>query len=210
MNTIVLLLHLIRRREEEGINHLKQGQDMLVIKICVIERKKEERKVDLRKFVARGSVFRWGGLEFIEDKNSRYSAGVGKGKVKDPEAKGHTDSADQLYWDPKYSDLISTESVDVNYLEMEELTIFIKGEIRDAMMPLHAYELIQVDATIYFKLENLEEAVVLDVTSVDPQELCTERVALGKAILADLWLGATLTCQVLVLFHPLGEQLLNL
>ncbi|GJZ25674.1 retrotransposon protein, putative, ty1-copia subclass [Tanacetum coccineum] len=44
MNTIVLLFHLIRRREEEGINHLKQDQDMLVIKICVLERKKEERK----------------------------------------------------------------------------------------------------------------------------------------------------------------------
>ncbi|GJU23165.1 hypothetical protein Tco_1156507 [Tanacetum coccineum] len=51
MNTIVLLLHLIRRKNEEGINHLKQDQDMLVIKICVLERKKEERKVDLRKFV---------------------------------------------------------------------------------------------------------------------------------------------------------------
>ncbi|GJV97928.1 hypothetical protein Tco_1549505 [Tanacetum coccineum] len=49
MNTIVLLLHLIRRRD-----HLKQDQDMLVIKICVLERKKEEIKVDLRKFVARG------------------------------------------------------------------------------------------------------------------------------------------------------------
>ncbi|GJT02024.1 zf-CCHC domain-containing protein [Tanacetum coccineum] len=33
---------------------------MLVIKICVLERKKEERKVDLRKFVARGSVFQMG------------------------------------------------------------------------------------------------------------------------------------------------------
>ncbi|GJZ40031.1 hypothetical protein Tco_0586594 [Tanacetum coccineum] len=56
MNTTVLLLHLIRRREEKGINHLKQDQDMLVIKICVLERKKEERKVDLRKFVARGEI----------------------------------------------------------------------------------------------------------------------------------------------------------
>ncbi|GJX40019.1 hypothetical protein Tco_0255009 [Tanacetum coccineum] len=30
MNTIVILLHLIRRREEEGINHLKQDQDIIV------------------------------------------------------------------------------------------------------------------------------------------------------------------------------------
>ncbi|GJT16404.1 putative ribonuclease H-like domain-containing protein [Tanacetum coccineum] len=45
MNTIVLLLHLIRRREEEGINHLKQDQDI------------------------------WGGPVFIGDKKSRYSAG---------------------------------------------------------------------------------------------------------------------------------------
>ncbi|GJT51681.1 hypothetical protein Tco_0977838 [Tanacetum coccineum] len=45
MNTIVLLLHLIRRREEEGINHLKQDQDI------------------------------WGGPVFIRDKKSRYSAG---------------------------------------------------------------------------------------------------------------------------------------
>ncbi|GJX71580.1 putative ribonuclease H-like domain-containing protein [Tanacetum coccineum] len=49
MNTIVLLLHLIRRREEEGINHLKQDQDMLVIKIYVLERKKEERKKQSRR-----------------------------------------------------------------------------------------------------------------------------------------------------------------
>nr|GEV88922.1 ribonuclease H-like domain-containing protein [Tanacetum cinerariifolium] len=41
------------RMEEERINHLKQDQGMLVIKICVLERKKEERKLDLRKFVAR-------------------------------------------------------------------------------------------------------------------------------------------------------------
>ncbi|GJU73915.1 hypothetical protein Tco_1265320 [Tanacetum coccineum] len=33
---------------------------MLVIKICVLERKKEERKVDMRKFVARDSVFQMG------------------------------------------------------------------------------------------------------------------------------------------------------
>ncbi|GJU99739.1 hypothetical protein Tco_1329010 [Tanacetum coccineum] len=31
---------------------------MLVIKICVLERKKEERKVDLRKFVARVEICR--------------------------------------------------------------------------------------------------------------------------------------------------------
>ncbi|GKB34936.1 hypothetical protein Tco_0879878 [Tanacetum coccineum] len=55
MNTIVLLMHLIRRREEDGIKHLKHDQDMLVIKICVLERKKEERKVDLRTFVTRAA-----------------------------------------------------------------------------------------------------------------------------------------------------------
>ncbi|PWA74009.1 hypothetical protein CTI12_AA250820 [Artemisia annua] len=33
-------------------------------------------------------------------------------KVKDLELKGHTDSADQLCWDPKHSDLIATASDD--------------------------------------------------------------------------------------------------
>ncbi|PWA80689.1 hypothetical protein CTI12_AA194230 [Artemisia annua] len=33
-------------------------------------------------------------------------------KVKDLELKGHTDSADQLCWDPKHSDLIATASND--------------------------------------------------------------------------------------------------
>ncbi|GJY07118.1 hypothetical protein Tco_0374172 [Tanacetum coccineum] len=103
-----------------------------------------------------------------------------------------------------------------NTREMEELTIFIKGAIRDATMPLHAYELIQADVTISFKSEDLKEVAVLDATYVDPQALCIERGASRKgafglfAILADLWLGATSTRQVLVLFHPLGDQLLNL
>ncbi|GJW96631.1 zinc finger, CCHC-type containing protein [Tanacetum coccineum] len=129
----------------------------------------------------------------LEDKQIPSVGVFDEGKVKDLEAKGHTDTVDEL--------------------EMEELTIFIKGAIRDATMPLHAYE---VDVTISFKSKNLEEAAVLDATSVDPQELCTERVASGKgafglfAILADLWLGETWTRQVLVLFHPLGDQFLNL
>ncbi|CAA0841140.1 THO complex subunit 3 [Striga hermonthica] len=36
----------------------------------------------------------------------------GHGKVKDIELKGHTDSVDQLCWDPKHADLISTASGD--------------------------------------------------------------------------------------------------
>ncbi|XP_022155008.1 THO complex subunit 3 isoform X1 [Momordica charantia] len=36
----------------------------------------------------------------------------GHGKVKDVELKGHTDSVDQLCWDPKHSDLIATASGD--------------------------------------------------------------------------------------------------
>lgn len=35
-----------------------------------------------------------------------------QGKVKDVELKGHTDSVDQLCWDPKHSDLIATASGD--------------------------------------------------------------------------------------------------
>ncbi|KAL8464716.1 hypothetical protein ACS0TY_034284 [Phlomoides rotata] len=35
-----------------------------------------------------------------------------KGKVKDIELKGHTDSVDQLCWDPKHADLIATSSGD--------------------------------------------------------------------------------------------------
>lgn len=35
-----------------------------------------------------------------------------QGKVKDIELKGHTDSVDQLCWDPKHSDLIATASGD--------------------------------------------------------------------------------------------------
>lgn len=35
-----------------------------------------------------------------------------KGKAKDVELKGHTDSVDQLCWDPKHSDLIATASGD--------------------------------------------------------------------------------------------------
>ncbi|GJT69549.1 hypothetical protein Tco_1028835 [Tanacetum coccineum] len=38
----------------KDINHVETRSSMLVIKICVLERKKEERKVDLRKFMARG------------------------------------------------------------------------------------------------------------------------------------------------------------
>ncbi|GJX45026.1 hypothetical protein Tco_0261702 [Tanacetum coccineum] len=49
-----------RRKEEERINHLKQDQGMLVIKICVLERKEEERKTYLKKFMARDSVFQMG------------------------------------------------------------------------------------------------------------------------------------------------------
>lgn len=33
-------------------------------------------------------------------------------KVKDLELKGHTDSVDQLCWDPKHADLIATASGD--------------------------------------------------------------------------------------------------
>ncbi|GFS45216.1 transducin/WD40 repeat-like superfamily protein [Actinidia rufa] len=36
----------------------------------------------------------------------------GHGKVKDIELKGHTDSVDQLCWDPKHADLIATASGD--------------------------------------------------------------------------------------------------
>ena len=35
-----------------------------------------------------------------------------QGKVKDIELKGHTDSVDQLCWDPKHADLIATASGD--------------------------------------------------------------------------------------------------
>ncbi|KAK5839768.1 hypothetical protein PVK06_008605 [Gossypium arboreum] len=35
-----------------------------------------------------------------------------KGKAKDIELKGHTDSVDQLCWDPKHADLIATASGD--------------------------------------------------------------------------------------------------
>ncbi|GJU61744.1 retrovirus-related pol polyprotein from transposon TNT 1-94 [Tanacetum coccineum] len=42
---------------------------MLVIKICVLERKEKERKLDLIEFLARGSLFlKWGGPVFIGDK----------------------------------------------------------------------------------------------------------------------------------------------
>lgn len=33
-------------------------------------------------------------------------------KIKDLELKGHTDSVDQLCWDPKHSDLVATASGD--------------------------------------------------------------------------------------------------
>uniref|UniRef100_M1C060 Transducin family protein n=1 Tax=Solanum tuberosum TaxID=4113 RepID=M1C060_SOLTU len=36
----------------------------------------------------------------------------GHGKVKDVELKGHTDSVDQLCWDPKHAELIATASGD--------------------------------------------------------------------------------------------------
>lgn len=35
-----------------------------------------------------------------------------QGKVKDIELKGHSDSVDQLCWDPKHADLIATASGD--------------------------------------------------------------------------------------------------
>ena len=35
-------------------------------------------------------------------------------KVKDLELKGHTNSVDQLCWDPKHADLIATASGDKN------------------------------------------------------------------------------------------------
>ena len=35
-----------------------------------------------------------------------------QGKVKDIELKGHTDSVDQLCWDPKHADIIATASGD--------------------------------------------------------------------------------------------------
>lgn len=35
-----------------------------------------------------------------------------QGKVKDVELKGHTDSVDQLCWDPKHAELIATASGD--------------------------------------------------------------------------------------------------
>ncbi|GKA00998.1 zinc finger, CCHC-type containing protein [Tanacetum coccineum] len=41
MNTIVLLLHLIRRREEEGINHLKQDQDIQLRLVLSTEDKEQ-------------------------------------------------------------------------------------------------------------------------------------------------------------------------
>ncbi|VFQ90460.1 unnamed protein product [Cuscuta campestris] len=36
----------------------------------------------------------------------------GHAKAKDIELKGHTDSVDQLCWDPKHADLIATASLD--------------------------------------------------------------------------------------------------
>lgn len=35
-----------------------------------------------------------------------------QGKVKDIELKGHTDSVDQLCWDPKHSELVATAAGD--------------------------------------------------------------------------------------------------
>lgn len=35
-----------------------------------------------------------------------------QGKAKDTEFKGHTDSVDQLCWDPKHADLLATASGD--------------------------------------------------------------------------------------------------
>lgn len=35
-----------------------------------------------------------------------------QGKVKDIELKGHTDSVDQLCWDPKHPDLVATAAGD--------------------------------------------------------------------------------------------------
>lgn len=41
-----------------------------------------------------------------------FGGGLLQGKVKDIELKGHTDSVDQLCWDPKHPDLIATASGD--------------------------------------------------------------------------------------------------
>lgn len=44
--------------------------------------------------------------------NSNLIDVLAQGKVKDVELKGHTDSVDQLCWDPKHADLIATASGD--------------------------------------------------------------------------------------------------
>lgn len=41
-----------------------------------------------------------------------YMGSLLQSKVKDLELKGHTDSVDQLCWDPKHADLIATASGD--------------------------------------------------------------------------------------------------
>jgi WD40 repeat protein len=57
-----------------------------------------------------------------------------QGKVKDIELKGHTDSVDQLCWDPKHADLIATASGDKTVrlwdarskLLLQSISIFIE------------------------------------------------------------------------------------
>ncbi|GJW61523.1 hypothetical protein Tco_0110858 [Tanacetum coccineum] len=59
---------------KERINH-----DNNKNKICVLERKEEERITDLKKFMARGSVFQRGGPVFIGTKKSRCTDGGSDG-----------------------------------------------------------------------------------------------------------------------------------
>ncbi|GJU20560.1 hypothetical protein Tco_1153902 [Tanacetum coccineum] len=77
------------------------------------------------------------------------------------------------------------ERIKVQHYESE------MGKVKDLEANRHTDT---VDVTISFKLENLEEAAVLDATSVDSQELCTARVASGKGVPKPKWGYYVLMC----------------
>ncbi|ONK75402.1 uncharacterized protein A4U43_C03F16480 [Asparagus officinalis] len=48
-------------------------------------------------------------------RNRIYVGDIQERKVKDVELKGHTDSVDQLCWDPKHNDLVVTAAGDKTF-----------------------------------------------------------------------------------------------
>ncbi|GKD43170.1 AChain A, fructan 1-exohydrolase Iia, partial [Tanacetum coccineum] len=85
-----------------------------------------------------------------------------------------------LWIDRSGKQLIQWPVEEIELLRENEVTLQNKNLKPGSVLEIEGITASQADVTISFKLEDLEEAEVLDTTSVDPQALCTERGASSK------------------------------